>query len=197
MRAHRPLVFIVLALAVGPLAQSQSARSGGGASAQLLQQMQQLASERTSLQSENAKLKKDLEDLRKERDTLKNGQQALDKRAKASEAAVRNLDAQIALQQPVIEQGTADVTAAEANLQFAQEERARYDGLMKTGSGTVQRAQQTDATLRASNAQLQHSKSGLQAAERKVDVLATDRTKAVAQVDHARAVEQQAALNLS
>src|SRR5882757_9795293 len=31
----------------------------------------------------------------------------------ASDAAVRNLDAQIALQQPVIEQGTADVTAAE------------------------------------------------------------------------------------
>jgi membrane fusion protein, multidrug efflux system len=115
----------------------------------------------------------------------------------ASEAAVRNLDAQIALQQPIIEQGTADVAAAEANLQFAQEEQARYDGLMKTGSGTIQRAQQTDAALRASNAQLQHSKSGLQAAERKVDVLTTDRAKSVAQLDHARAVEQQAALNLS
>ena len=41
----------------------------------------------------------------------------------ASEAAVRNLDAQIALQQPIIEQGTADVAAAEANLKFAQEEQ--------------------------------------------------------------------------
>ena len=29
-----------------------------------------------------------------------------------SEAAVRNLDAQLALQQPIIEQGTADVAAA-------------------------------------------------------------------------------------
>jgi membrane fusion protein (multidrug efflux system) len=115
----------------------------------------------------------------------------------ASEAAVRNLDAQIALQQPLIEQGTADVAAAEATLKFAQEEQARYDGLMKTGSGTIQRAQQTDAALRANTAQLQHSKSGLQAAERKVDVLTTDRAKAVAQLDHARAVEQQAALNLS
>jgi membrane fusion protein (multidrug efflux system) len=115
----------------------------------------------------------------------------------ASEAAVRNLDAQIALQQPIIEQGTADVAAAEANLKFAQEEQARYDGLMKTGSGTIQRAQQTDAALRASSAQLQHSKSGLQAAERKVDVLTTDRAKAVAQLDRARAVEAQAALNLS
>src|SRR6202165_2527250 len=51
-----------------------------------------------------------------------------------SEAAVRNLDAQLALQQPMIEQGKADVAAAEANLKFAQEEQARYDGLMKTRS---------------------------------------------------------------
>ena len=115
----------------------------------------------------------------------------------ATEAAVRNLAAQIALQQPIIEQGTADVAAAEANLKFAQEEQARYDGLMKTGSGTVQRAQQTDAALRASNAQLQHAKSGLQAAERKVDVLTTQQAQAVAQRDRARAAEEQAALNLS
>ena len=115
----------------------------------------------------------------------------------ASAAAVRNLDAQIALQQPIIEQGTADVAAAEANLQFAQEEQARYDGLMKTGSGTIQRAQQTDAALREKTAQLQHGKSGLQAAQRKVDVLTTERARAVAQLDRARAVEQQASLNLS
>ena len=114
-----------------------------------------------------------------------------------SEAAVRNLDAQIALQQPIIEQGTADVAAAEANLKFAQEERARYDDLMKSGSGTIQRAQQTDAALREKVAQLQHGKSALLAAQKKVDVLTTDRAKAVAQLDRARAVAEQAALNLS
>src|SRR5438445_2707821 len=43
----------------------------------------------------------------------------------ASEAAVRNLNAQIELQQPIIQQGTADVAAAEANLKFAQEEHER------------------------------------------------------------------------
>ena len=115
----------------------------------------------------------------------------------ASEAAVRNFEAQIALQEPIIEQGTADVAAAEANLQFAQEEQVRYDGLMKTGSGTIQRAQQTDAALREKIAQLQHGKSGLLAAQRKVDVLTTERAKAVAQLDRARAVEAQAVLNLS
>ena len=115
----------------------------------------------------------------------------------AAEASVRNLDAQLELQQPIIEQSTADVTAADANLKFAQEERARYDDLMKSGSGTIQRAQQTDAALRASNAQLQHAKSGLVAAQRKVDVLTTQRAQATAQLERARAVAQQAELNLS
>src|SRR6266567_7208805 len=115
----------------------------------------------------------------------------------AAEASVRNLDAQLELQQPIIEQSTADVAAADANLKFAQEERARYDDLMKSGSGTIQRAQQTDAALRASNAQLQHAKSGLVAAQRKVDVLTTQRAQAAAQLDRARAVADQAELNLS
>ena len=115
----------------------------------------------------------------------------------AADASVRNLDAQLELQQPIIDQSTADVTAAEANLKFAQEEQSRYDGLMKSGSGTIQRAQQTDAALRSNTAQLQHAKSALSAAQRKVDVLTTQRAQAVAQVDRARAVEQQAELNLS
>jgi membrane fusion protein, multidrug efflux system len=115
----------------------------------------------------------------------------------ASEAAVKNLNAQIELQEPLIQQQAADVDAAEANLKFAQQERTRYDELMKSGSGTVQRAQQTDAALRAQTAQLLQGKAGLAAANKKIEVLSTERTQAVAQLDHARAVEQQAALNLS
>ncbi len=61
----------------------------------------------------------------------------------------------------------------------------------------MQRAQQTDAALRAQSAQLQQGKAGLVAANTKIEVLATERAKAVAQLDHARAVEQQATLNLS
>ncbi|MBN9007953.1 MAG: HlyD family secretion protein [Rhizobiales bacterium] len=116
---------------------------------------------------------------------------------RAAEAAVRNLDAQIALQQPIIAQETADVTAAEAGLKFAREEQARYDDLMKSGSGTVQRAQQTDAALREKTAQLQHGQSALLAAQKKVDVLTTERSKSAAQADRARAVDRQMALNLS
>ena len=115
----------------------------------------------------------------------------------AAEAAVRNLNAQIELQEPLIQQQAAEVDATEANLKFAREERARYDELMKSGSGTVQRAQQTDAALRSQNAQLQQGKAGLIAANKKIEVLSTQHAQAVAQLDHARAVEQQAALNLT
>ena len=115
----------------------------------------------------------------------------------AAEAAISNLNAQVELQQAVIQQQGAQVEAAEANLKFAQEERTRYDDLMKTGSGTIQRAQQTDAALRAQTAQLQQEKSGFLAANKKIEVLSTQRAQAAAQLDHARAVEQQAELNLS
>jgi membrane fusion protein (multidrug efflux system) len=115
----------------------------------------------------------------------------------AADAAVRNLNSQIELQEPLIQQQAAEVESAEANLKFAREERARYDDLMKSGSGTVQRAQQTDAALRAQTAQLQQGKAGLIAANKRIEVLATQRAQATAQLDRARAVEQQAALNLS
>ena len=55
----------------------------------------------------------------------------------------------------------------------------------------------TEAALREKIAQLQRGKSGLLAAQKKIVVLTTDRAKAVAQLDRARAVEQQMALNLS
>jgi len=115
----------------------------------------------------------------------------------AAEAAIRNLDSQIELQQPLIQQQAAEVEGAEANLKFAQEERSRYDDLMKSGSGTIQRAQQTDAALRAQTAQLLQSQAGLIAANKKIEVLSTQRAQAAAQADRARALEQQAELNLS
>jgi membrane fusion protein (multidrug efflux system) len=115
----------------------------------------------------------------------------------ASEAAVKNLNAQIELQEPLIQQQAAEIDATEANLKFAQQERARYDDLMKSGAGTIQRAQQTDAALRSQTAQLQQGKAGLIAANKRIEVLSTQRAQALAQLDHARALEQQAALNLS
>jgi chromosome segregation ATPase len=94
------LVTCAVAMFAASATDAQTARSGGTANAQLLQQLQQLASDRTSLQAENAQLKKDLEALRKERDALKKGQQGIDQRVRASEAAL----AQSASQRQTTEQ---------------------------------------------------------------------------------------------
>ncbi len=87
-------VATVVLSAASPAIHAQTARSGGAPNAQLLQQLQQLASERTSMQAENTRMKKELEDLRKERDQLKKGQEAVGARVKSSEVALARSNAQ-------------------------------------------------------------------------------------------------------
>ena len=73
---------------------AQTPRSGGGPSAQLLEQLQQLASERTALQAENEKLKGQVSDLKKDRDALKAGQQTIERRAQGAAAELAQSTAQ-------------------------------------------------------------------------------------------------------
>jgi membrane fusion protein (multidrug efflux system) len=115
----------------------------------------------------------------------------------AAEAAIRNLDAQLALQQSTIEQARADIAATDASLKYAEADRARYHDLQKTGYGTVQRAQQAEAVQQEKTAQAQRDRAGLVAAQRKIEVLTTERSKAEAQRDRSRAAERQTRLNLS
>ena len=96
---HKVSWLIAVATCVaGPLitgvSQAQTARPGGAPNALLMQQMQQLAGERTSLQADNARLKKELDEVRQERDQLKKGHQATDQRVKASDAALARSNAQ-------------------------------------------------------------------------------------------------------
>src|SRR5262245_33289086 len=67
---------------------AQTARSGSNANAQLMQQMQQLAGERTALQAENARMKRELAEVTKQRDALQSGRTAADTRTKQSEVAL-------------------------------------------------------------------------------------------------------------
>lgn len=103
-------IALALLIATGPPAHAQTARSGGGANAQLLQQMEQLASERTAMQAEATRMKKELEDLRKERDDLKKAQQVADQRSKTTAAAL----AQGASQRAATEQ---ELTQTKARMQ--------------------------------------------------------------------------------
>lgn len=89
LRARR---FLIVALAAAAFvahepAMAQAPRSSGG-NAQAMQQLQQLAAERTRLLADNAKLKSELGEVRKERDALKKKQDAAERGLKGTDAAV-------------------------------------------------------------------------------------------------------------
>jgi chromosome segregation ATPase len=88
-----PSLTVLLALG-SPVLHAQAARTGGGPNVQLLQQLQQLASERTSMQADQARLEKELSDTKKERDTLKAAQQALQRRAQDATAVLDRANSQ-------------------------------------------------------------------------------------------------------
>jgi membrane fusion protein (multidrug efflux system) len=115
---------------------------------------------------------------------------------RSAEANIRNIDAQIAAQQSVVAQAQADIVSAQANLTFSQQEYVRYQELVRTGTGTVQRAQQAAADLREKQAALQHNQATLDQATKQIDVLKTQRGVAEAALLRNRAALQQANLNL-
>jgi membrane fusion protein (multidrug efflux system) len=115
----------------------------------------------------------------------------------AADAAVRNIDAQLGMQRPIIEQARAGVAADEAASAFARQESERYATLARSGAAPAQRAQQTLAALREKDADTRREQAGLLAAESKLAVLATEHGKAEAQRARAAAALRQAELNLS
>ncbi len=117
--------------------------------------------------------------------------------AASAQADIGNIDAQIALQRTVIEQVQTDIVSAQAALDFARADFQRYNDLMRTGNGTVQRAQQADSDIRSRTAALARSRQGFAAAGQQVQVLQAQRAKAVAALARAQAVTDQAELNLS
>jgi membrane fusion protein (multidrug efflux system) len=116
---------------------------------------------------------------------------------KANEAAIANLEAQIALQQSLIDQAKATVTSAEASLNFAQSDAQRSQNLIRNGAGTTQRAELTQSTRDQAAAALQHAQAALIAEQKKIAVLETQHDQATAQRDRSAAAAHQAELNVS
>ncbi len=115
----------------------------------------------------------------------------------SDDAELGNLDAQIAQQQSAIDQEKAEIAAGKASLSYAEADNVRYANLKKSGYGTVQRAEKAETALRQKTAQLQKNRAGLLMAQRKIDMLASERAKAQAQRDRSLAAVHQAELNLS
>ena len=113
-----------------------------------------------------------------------------------SQAALQNLDAQIAAQRAQVEQATQQVTEAEAALKFARDENTRYQDLVQKGAGTVQRAQQASSDLNGKQAAYDAAAAAKVSAERQIDVLNAQKVGAAAQLDQAQAQKDRADADL-
>jgi membrane fusion protein (multidrug efflux system) len=114
-----------------------------------------------------------------------------------AQANVANLDAQLDAQRARIDQAQKQVAQAQAVLDFAQQEYDRYERLAKTGSGTVQQAQQAQSNLLQGRASLAAAQDNATAAQKQLPVLQTQRDAAKGQLEAAQAQQQLAETNLS
>ena len=115
----------------------------------------------------------------------------------AAHASIENIDAQLRVQQAQIAANQAQVDQAQAALVFAQQQAKRYQDLAKTGSGTVQNAQQWTSQQQQREAALESARASLKLAQRQVEALKAQRNSAVASLGQAEAQRDQAKLNLS
>ena len=114
-----------------------------------------------------------------------------------TEATVENYESQIAAQQATVDQNDKQVVEAQAALNFSQDENKRYQELVRTGFGTVQRAQQAGSDLQSKEAALSAAQAALVGAQRQIKVLKSQRENAKAQREQARAQKATADANLT
>ncbi|HEY1926186.1 MAG TPA: HlyD family secretion protein [Caulobacteraceae bacterium] len=125
--------------------------------------------------------------------------QALDQataNAAAAQAAVSNLDAQIAAQASQIREADANVVSATAAFGLAQRNDARRREMARVGYGSDEQADTASADSQEKSASLQRLKAAADAARQQVTVLQAQRSLAQAQLAQAEAARGQAQLNL-
>lgn len=113
-----------------------------------------------------------------------------------AEADVKNIDAQLALQKTLVDEASANIDADKAAATFAKQDYDRFHALVGEQSTSVQRYQQAVSDYQQKIAGLHRDQSALNAAKQKIGVLQAQRAKAQAQLQHNKALERQAELNL-
>lgn len=116
--------------------------------------------------------------------------------AAALDAAVRAVDDKARLEQAMIAQRAAGVAAAHAESQLAQAELARYGTLAGQGWVAPQREQSARAAAGQASASVAQAKAALEAERRSAESLGSARDQTIAQAQAARAVVEQARINL-
>jgi membrane fusion protein, multidrug efflux system len=111
-------------------------------------------------------------------------------------AALANLDANRRLQQAVIEQTEAELAATAAELSRAKYDVDRYRTLSNDRIASLQRFQQADADHEKARAADRRARAALDAAQRRLDVIDTQKQQTQASLDQAVADRDLATLNL-
>jgi membrane fusion protein, multidrug efflux system len=112
-------------------------------------------------------------------------------------ASIDNLKAQIDAQGPKIDQAEHQVAEAQGALEFSRQEDSRYQGLLKSGTGSVQRAQQSASDLTQKRAAYDAARANADVTTKQIDVLKTQQQVARGQLEQARASAALAEANLS
>lgn len=117
--------------------------------------------------------------------------------ADAQRATLANLDATRRLQQALIAQARAGITAADAEVGRTHDDSVRFKDLSAHAAASVQVFQKADADYKEAAAQAQKSRAAMDAAERQLDVIDTQKRQTEAALAEAAATVDLARLNLS
>lgn len=115
----------------------------------------------------------------------------------AQQAALANLTATRHLQEAIIAQAAAVITAADAEIERAKEDQTRYQHLQKLSAVSVQETQKADADYKDAAAAGVKSRAALAAARRQLDVIDSQSAQVQAALGQANADRDVAELNLS
>jgi len=115
----------------------------------------------------------------------------------AQEALLANLDATASLQEAVIHQAQASVSASNAETVRSRDDQMRYDALAQQLAVSKESAQRADATYLTAVANTQHAQAGLVAAQRQTQVIVSQRRQAEAALVQAKADRDAARLLVS
>jgi membrane fusion protein, multidrug efflux system len=114
----------------------------------------------------------------------------------AQQAHLANLAATLHLQQALIAEARASITAADAEVQRSRDDQTRFARLAQRGAASIQSSQKADSDYIQAQALSARARAGLDAAQRQSDVIDTERQQTQAQLAQAIADRDLAELNL-
>ncbi len=117
--------------------------------------------------------------------------------ADAQRATLANLEATHKLQLAVIAQARAVVVAADAEVTRSHEDQVRFKDLSARSAASIQAFQKADADYKQAAAQGLKARAAVEAAERQLDVIETQKRQTTAALAEATANVDLARLNLS